>query len=94
MVFVKIVEIVAHHTKDMTFDGLLSVHLVAQQFELEEEMLLVFQPARGLLDFDVVGRQVYLVISVAAWNQLLLLNEGFWQGLRDVFVDLLQNKFL
>ncbi len=78
MVVVKTVEIVAHHTKDMTLDGLLAVHLVAQQFELEEEMLLVFQPARGLLDFDVVGRQVYLVISVAARYQLLLLDEGFW----------------
>ena len=55
MVFVKIVEIAAHHTKNMPFDGLFAVHFVAQHFQLEEEMLFVFQSARGLLDFDVVG---------------------------------------
>ena len=76
MIFVKTIEKLPHHTENMTFDGLLAVHLVAQQFQLEEEMLLVFQSACGLLDFDVVGGQVYLIIGVAARNQLLLLNEG------------------
>ena len=94
MVFVKIVEIVAHHTKDMTFDGLLAMHFVAQQLQLEEEMLLVFQSARGLLNFDVVGRQVDLIVSVTSMNQLLLLDKGFRQRLGNIFVDLLQNKFL
>ena len=78
MVFVKIVEIVAHHTENMTFDSLLAVHFVAQQLQLEEEMLLIFQSARCLLDFDIVGGQVYFVKGVAARYQLLLLDEGFW----------------
>ena len=94
MVFVKIVEILPDHTKDMTFDGLLAVHLVAQHLELEEEMLLVFQSASGLLDFDVARRQVDLIVGVTARNQLLLLNEGFRERLGYVFVDLLQDEFL
>ena len=77
MVFVETIEIVAHHTENMTFDGLLAVHLVAQQLQLEEEMFLVFQSARGLLNFDVARRQMDLIVGVTARNQLLLLNEGF-----------------
>ena len=77
MVFVKIVEIVAHYTENMTFDGLLAVHLVAQQLQLEEEMLLIFQPTRGLLNFDVARRQMDLIVGVSARNQLLLLDKGF-----------------
>ena len=75
MVFVEAVEIVAHHIEDMAFDGLFAVHLVAQHLELEEEMLLVFQSARGLLDFDVVGRQMDFVIGVTARYQLVFLDE-------------------
>ena len=77
MMVVEIVEIVAHHAENVPFDGLLAVHLVAQQLELEEEMLFVFQSARGLLDFDVVGGQMNLVIGITARYQLLLLDERF-----------------
>ena len=57
-------------------------------------MLLILQSACGLLDFNVIGRQVYLVIGVAARNQLVFLNERLGQRLGDVFVDLLKDLFL
>ena len=94
MVFVETVEIIPHHIENMPFDGLLAVHLVAQQFQLEEEKFLIFQSARSLLDFNVVGWQVNLVIGVATRNESVFLDECLGQRLGDVFVDLLQDEFL
>ena len=91
---VEVVKIVAYYAENMPFDGLFAVHFVAQQLELEEEMLLVFQSARGLLDFYVVGRQVDLVIGIASRNELFLFNEGFRQRFGDVLKHLLENEFL
>ena len=94
VVAIEAVEIISNYTEDMTLDRLLAVHFVAQHFQLEEKMLLIFQSARGLLDLDVVGRQMDLIIGVAARYQLVFLDEGLGQRLGDVFVDLLQNLSL